>query len=41
MKKYAFLDGFERDPVTTWCPAVTSRHLVGVPQSFHLAEVDV
>jgi len=35
------IDGFERDSVDTRRPAITPRHPVGLPQSLHLADVDV
>src|ERR1700693_4609549 len=37
----AFLDGLERDPVDPGCPVVTSGHLVGFVERFHLADMDV
>src|SRR5215472_11653819 len=37
----AFLDGFERDPVTSRCPVVFLGHLIGFLQSLHLANVGV
>src|SRR5882762_10181583 len=40
-KLSALLDGFERDSVDTRRPAITPRHPVGLPQSLHLADVDV
>src|ERR1035438_8158859 len=33
-----FFDGFKRDPVNARRPVITSRHLVGFPQSFHRSE---